>query len=274
LKIFLLIPFLLLLIFTPAFGAISDKTGLANRFDVETSGYTFEIKTVSNFDVTDYEFNKDEKRLTIFINSGLENNLGELIIPTRLLSGNFTFYLNEVSHNPIIKSNDKISFITLNFTGIGNNKIDIIATETFAAVPENSGTIDGLKNDVVVDGGGCLIATATYGSELSPQVQQLRELRDNQLLKTESGTEFMSSFNQFYYSFSPVIADLERENLLFKETIKIAITPMISSLSLLNYVEMDSEESVLGYGISLIILNLAMYVGIPASVIIGIKQKF
>jgi len=49
---------------------------------------------------------------------------------------------------------------------------------------------------------------------------------------------------------------------------------MISSLSLLNYVEMDSEESVLGYGVSLIILNLAMYVGIPASVIIGIKKKF
>ena len=273
-KIFLLVPFLLLLIFTPAFGALSDKTGLVNRFDVETSGYTFEIKTVSNFDVTDHEFDKDEKRLTIFINSGLENNLGELIIPTRLLSGNFTFYLNDVSHNPIIKSNDKISFITLNFTGIGNNKIDIIATETFAGVPENSETIDDLKNDVVVDGGGCLIATATYGSELFPQVQQLRELRDNQLLNTESGKLFMNSFNQFYYSFSPVIADLEREHPVFKETVKLFITPMVSSLSILNHVEMDSEESVLGYGISLIMLNLTMYVGIPASVIIGIKKKF
>ena len=273
-KIFLLVPFLLLLVFTPAFGALSDKTGLAKRFDVETSGYTFEIKTVSNFDVTNHEFDKDEKRLTIFINSGLENNLGELIIPTRLLSGNFTFYLNDVSHNPIIKSNDKISFITLNFTGIGNNKIDIIATETFAGVPENSETIDDLKNDVVVDGGGCLIATATYGSELFPQVQQLRELRDNQLLNTESGKLFMNSFNQFYYSFSPVIADLEREHPVFKETVKLFITPMVSSLSILNHVEMDSEESVLGYGISLIMLNLTMYVGIPASVIIGIKKKF
>jgi hypothetical protein len=84
----------------------------------------------------------------------------------------------------------------------------------------------------------------------------------------------MNSFNGMYYSFSPVISDLERENLLFKEAIKIVITPMISSLSLLNYVEINSEESVLSYGISLIILNLTMYVGIPTSVIIGIKKKF
>jgi len=124
----------------------------------------------------------------------------------------------------------------------------------------------------VEEGGGCLIATATYGSELSPQVQQLRELRDNYLLQTESGTLFMNSFNDFYYSFSPYIADYERENPVFKEIVKLGITPMISSLSILNYVEMDSEESVLGYGISLIILNLGMYIGIPASVIVVIRK--
>ena len=124
------------------------------------------------------------------------------------------------------------------------------------------------------EGGGCLIATATYGSELAPQVQQLRELRDNLLLQTESGTSFMNSFNDFYYSFSPYIADYERENPVFKEMVKIAITPLISSLSILNYVDMDSEESVLGYGISLILLNIGMYVGIPASVIIGIRHRF
>ena len=123
-------------------------------------------------------------------------------------------------------------------------------------------------------GGGCLIATATYGSELAPQVQQLRELRDNKLLQTESGTSFMNTFNEFYYSFSPVIADYERENPAFKEAVKLAITPMISSLSILNYVNVDSESEVLGYGISLILLNLGMYVGIPASVIVGIRRKF
>jgi len=37
---------------------------------------------------------------------------------------------------------------------------------------------------------------------------------------------------------------------------------------------MNSESQVLVYGISLIILNLGMYVGIPASVIVGIRKKF
>ena len=122
-------------------------------------------------------------------------------------------------------------------------------------------------------GGGCLIATATYGSELALQVQQLRELRDSKLLQTESGTAFMNTFNDIYYSFSPIIADYERENPLFRGAVKIAITPMISSLSLLNYVDMDSEHKVLRYGISLILLNLGIYIGIPVSIIVGIRCR-
>jgi len=122
--------------------------------------------------------------------------------------------------------------------------------------------------------GGCLIATATYGSELAPQVQQLRELRDNKLLQTESGSAFMESFNDFYYSFSPIIADYERENPVFREAVKLAITPMISSLSILNHVDMETEAEVLGYGISLILLNVGMYVGVPAIIVVGIRKRF
>ena len=122
------------------------------------------------------------------------------------------------------------------------------------------------------EGGGCLIATATYGTELAPQVQQLRELRDNTLLQTNSGTAFMESFNEFYYSFSPYIANYERENPAFKETVKLVITPMISSLSILNYVDIDSEQEMLGYGIGIILLNIGMYVGIPASVIMRFRK--
>ncbi len=123
-------------------------------------------------------------------------------------------------------------------------------------------------------GGGCLIATATYGTELAPEVQNLREIRDNSLLQTESGSAFMESFNQFYYSFSPAIADLERQNPIFKESIKITITPLLTSLSILNYVDMDSEAKVLGYGISVILLNIGMYFVAPAVAIIHLKKKF
>ncbi len=122
------------------------------------------------------------------------------------------------------------------------------------------------------ENGGCLIATATFGSELAPQVQQLRELRDNTILSTESGTAFMTTFNQFYYSFSPTIADLEREQPIFKEVMKLTLTPMLSSLSLLNYADIDSEQEMLGYGISLIILNIGMYAGIPAFGILKLYQ--
>ena len=127
-----------------------------------------------------------------------------------------------------------------------------------------------LEDETNEKGGGCLIATATYGSELAPQVQQLRELRDNQLLQTESGTQFMGMFNNIYYSFSPIIADYERENPLFKEAVKLAITPMISSLSLMENAESESE--VLGLGLSVIALNLGMYLAVPAIVVIGIRR--
>ena len=122
-------------------------------------------------------------------------------------------------------------------------------------------------------GGGCLIATATFGSELAPQVQQLRELRDNTIQQTNSGMAFMTTFNQVYYSFSPAIADLERENPIFREAVKISLTPLLSSLSLLNHVDIDSEEEMLGYGISVILLNIAMYVGLPVFGMLKLYQS-
>ena len=122
------------------------------------------------------------------------------------------------------------------------------------------------------EGGGCLIATATYGSELAPQVQQLRELRDNTILSTKSGVAFMTGFNQLYYAFSPTIADLERENPIFKETVKLAITPMLTSLSILNHANIDSEQEMLGYGISIILMNIGMYFAAPAILIHRLRK--
>jgi peptidyl-prolyl cis-trans isomerase B (cyclophilin B) len=165
-------------------------------------------------------------------------------------------------------SEDSGQFQILASAEIGGNKISETKTITQSKEVQSDSEI---TND---ESGGCLIATATYGSELSPQVQQLRELRDNSLLQTSSGSSFMAGFNQIYYSFSPTIADWERENPVFKEAVKIAITPMISSLSILNHVNMETDAEVLGYGISLILLNVGMYFVVPGAVIYSIRKKF
>jgi hypothetical protein len=121
---------------------------------------------------------------------------------------------------------------------------------------------------------GCLIATASFGSELSPQVQMLRETRDNVLLQTRSGTTFMTAFNQFYYTFSPTVAEWERQNQLFREIVKTTITPLIATLSILNYFDIDSEMEMIGYGIGVILLNIGMYFVFPIFVIMRLKSYF
>jgi len=123
------------------------------------------------------------------------------------------------------------------------------------------------------EGGGCLIATAAFGSELSKQVQMLREVRDTKIMNTQVGAMFTSGFNQFYYSFSPAIADMERQSPLFKEIVKITITPLLATLSLLNNIDIDSEIEMLGAGIGIISLNVGFYFVIPAVVTIKIKRK-
>ena len=83
----------------------------------------------------------------------------------------------------------------------------------------------------------------------------------------------MTAFNSFYYSFSPAVADLERQNPMFKETVKVAITPLLSSLSLLQYVDIDSEAEMLGYGIGIILLNIGMYFVAPTLIVFKLKNR-
>jgi len=158
--------------------------------------------------------------------------------------------------------------------------IDSFLITSYAESDKNSQITNPEDKVIVLDGkslnetekGGCLIATATFGTEMAPQVQSLREIRDNIVLQTESGTSFMTTFNQFYYSFSPAIADYERENPIFKEGVKLAITPLLASLTLLQFADIDSESEMLGYGIGVILLNVGIYFAIPAAFIMKIRK--
>jgi len=164
--------------------------------------------------------------------------------------------------------------INTNEFGFGQVDLSIHAVEMFVPEKQFVPNIPEPSIENSTEGGGCLIATATFGSELAPQVQQLRELRDNTILTTKSGLAFMSGFNQFYYSFSPAIADLERENTFFRESIKLGITPLLASLSILNFVEIDSEAEMLGYGIGIILMNVGMYFVVPATLIWKFKRNY
>jgi len=145
-----------------------------------------------------------------------------------------------------------------------------IEEEEFGECGEGTDLVDGMCVIVEQRGGGCLIATATYGSEMAPQVQLLREIRDNQLMSTDSGVSFMTGFNQLYYSFSPTVDDLERESPAFKEAVKFGITPLLSSLSIMEYAESESE--ILGYGIGVILMNIGMYFVAPAIIILKARK--
>jgi len=172
-------------------------------------------------------------------------------------TGKFIDFNQVLSKNTI--QNNSSTLLLNSVNEIPKEIVEGVVEETFV-VPQES----------TDNGGGCLIATAAYGSEMAPQVQLLREIRDNQLMNTESGTAFMEMFNDAYYSFSPIIADYERENPLFKEAVKLAITPMLSSLAIMENAELESE--VLGFGLSVIALNLGMYIGLPVFGIVKLKK--
>jgi hypothetical protein len=119
---------LFIVVVIPSDAQLSDRTGLQQRFSVETGGYTFEVLTVSNFNILDIDFNENEKKLTFYIDSEVEENLSEMQIPKNLIGGNFTFLLNDEEIPFKVRGNDNISFITIEFPGNGTHKLDVIGT--------------------------------------------------------------------------------------------------------------------------------------------------
>jgi len=288
-KIFFIV-FLLVLISIPSALAIplAEKTGLKFSFPVTNGNDYFMVDGTANFDVKSIDFDVGSRDLTLKIQSSLNDNLVEIIIPKQVLSGDeFTFMITSVptSVTEVTESSSMLSvipksihhdpkntFVTLEFNGIGTHYLTISESEQPNIQQINNSNDEILEDSSEEKGGGCLIATATFGSEMAPQVQFLREIRDNTVLQTQSGTTFMTGFNQFYYSFSPAVADYERENPVFKETVKLSLTPLLTSLTLLNYVDIDTEQEMLGYGISMILLNIGMYFVAPAVFVISIKK--
>jgi len=229
--------------------------GFVNKYMIETNGQNFEVTFTANFEVSSHTFSTDDKMLQFNVNAVHEKeNVAEIIIPRDLFDGEFTILLDDKEISAAVNETERSSIISVVFDGKGDYTIGITTMDKY-------------------NGGGCLIATAAFGSELAPQVQLLREIRDDMVLQTKSGSIFMTGFNQFYYSFSPAVADYERENTTFKEAVKLTLTPLLTSLTLLQYADIDSESEILGYGIGIILLNIGMYFVVPAVLVTKIRKR-
>lgn len=249
-----------MLLITTNLGAFGVDTslrdvGFVNKYMIDTNGQNFEVIITANFTVLSHTFSTNDKMLQFNVDAIHEKeNVAEIIIPQDLFDGELTVLLNGKEILASINKTERSSIVSVVFDGRGDYTIGITTMDKY-------------------NGGGCLIATASFGSELAPQVQLLREIRDNTILQTKSGSIFMTGFNQFYYSFSPTIADYERENTTFKEAVKLILTPLLTSLTLLQYADIDSESEMLGYGIGIILLNIGMYFVVPAVLVTKIRKR-
>jgi len=245
------------------------ETGIASFVDPKQDPQYYINRYINEETYKDW-FDKNYPNITIYEAVGLENpepskELAPFVDPKQDPQYYINRYINEETYKDWFDKN--YPDITI-YEAVG------VEEPEFGECGVGTKLIDGVcEVETSSGGGGCLIATAAYGSELAPQVQMLREIRDNSLLQTQSGQSFMQGFNSFYYSFSPTIADYERENPVFKEAVKVTITPLVASLSLLNYVDLSSEESVLGYGIGIILMNVGMYFVAPVMVIHRIIRR-
>jgi len=229
--------------------------GFVNRYMIETNGQNFEVTFAANFEVSSHTFSTDDNILQFNVNAVHEKeNVAEIVIPRDLFDDEPIVLLNGKEIFATVNKTERSSIISIVFDGKGDYTIGITTMDKY-------------------NGGGCLIATAAFGSEIAPQVQLLREIRDDVVLQTKSGSIFMAGFNQFYYSFSPAVADYERENTAFKESVKLTLTPLLTSLTLLQYADIESESEMLGYGIVVILLNIGMYFVAPAILVTKIRKR-
>src|SRR5690349_2359061 len=147
---------------------------------------------------------------------------------------------NQVFGIPITHTAEGSVSIPYQFQNAGDYQVTVsVEGILFQPIPPETAvfsiTIGGSQPTPVQPKSGCLIATAAFGSELAPQVQFLREYRDNTIMTTMAGSSFLNAFNTVYYSFSPTVADAERTHPLLQETVRAGISPLLGILQIAKF---------------------------------------
>ena len=153
----------------------------------------------------------------------------------------------------------------------GSYTLDVtVSGILFNPITPQIATLTISTDEEVPAGGGCLVATATFGSEMAPQVQYLREIRDQKVLNTDAGSAFMEWFYHVYYTVSPGIADMLRESQEARGAMSAALAPMLATLHIMELA--NSEVEVVMYGMMIIALNVFIYLMLPVGGVIAMRQ--
>jgi len=223
------------------YGSLFGQWALDAKYGDYHATTVFDLTTLNTFEL---DAAREEYTLKDLKESGLE-----LIFLGSKVSNQTTlklkiFKINDGSQKSVFEHNVEVETV-------GQppyfNKLPI----TFSKIPFNAGKYNitatwgnlfdsdtfeiadtEIVNQVPQNNKGCLIATAAFGSELAPQVQLLREFRDSKVLPTTSGTSFLQVFNAWYYSFSPTIADIEKQSPLLQAIIKNSLYPLVGILQI------------------------------------------
>lgn len=235
----LLIAALIVLALSPAWAQLSDRTGLVSRFDVESGGRLHEVSVTANFDATAARFDPVSRTLEIDVTSSLERNLGELVISRQLLDG-VRLSVDGEPASADVNSSDLVWFVTVEFAGQGAHVLSVSEPA----------------------GGGCLIATAAYGTELAPAVQRLREAREL-AYSTGHGAAFMDAFHSVYYAVSPAVADMERQSPHLRALVGAALHPAVAVMQ----VAAHAEPGAAALGSAALLACAGLCAGAPAAAI-------
>jgi peptide/nickel transport system substrate-binding protein len=137
-----------------------------------------------------------------------------------------TFYATSTSYVWTVSVSTTATFYSTTYT---STTATTTTTSTSTSTTGTTATVTTTATETATPR-RCVIASAAYGSELSPAVQFLRDFRDHEVVGTFAGAEFIKVFNAFYYSFSPTLAESISENDNAKVLTRALITPLVAIL--------------------------------------------
>jgi hypothetical protein len=143
---------LLIIMIVPAVDAVplSDMTGFKFTFPVKTDDRSFTIDVTTNSQIQNFDFDKNERSITLDITSSIENNILEIVIPRSLISGDFKFYLDDAELFPKLNQGKHALLVTIQFSGIGEHEIKLQGT-TYLDIFDISEKIDYETSTGIID---------------------------------------------------------------------------------------------------------------------------